>query len=133
MPTSDYSDEIRKAVRFYWRTKKAAQTKNRSGNKADSGNRGGATAGKNLDGFANIFVTLARKECPRSLEIYQNKSQVILPGHFRPTKQWDLVLIHEGRLIATLELKSLGGPSFGNNANRLLQKFLAHVQIETGG
>lgn len=124
MPTSDYSNEIRKAVRFYWRTKKAAQTKNRSGKKADAGNRGGATAGKNLDGFGNIFATLAKKECPRSLGIYQNKSQVILPGHFRPTKQWDLVLIHEGRLIATLELKSLGGPSFGNNANNRCEEAL---------
>jgi len=27
MPTKDYSDEIRKAVRFYWHTKKAAHKK----------------------------------------------------------------------------------------------------------
>ena len=123
MPTSDYSNEIRKAVRFYWRTKKAAQKKNRSGKKADAGNRGGATAGKNLDGFAKVFATLAKKECPRA-QVYQNKSQVILPGHFRPTKQWDLVVIHEGKLIATLELKSLDGPSFGNNANNRCEEAL---------
>lgn len=124
MPQKDYSDEIRKAVRFYWRTKKAAQNKNQSGTKKDAGNRGGATAGKNLDGFANIFATLAKQIGSKSLEIYQNKSQVVLPGHFRPTKQWDLVLIHESRLIATLELKSLGGPSFGNNANNRCEEAL---------
>lgn len=124
MPTNDYSDEIRKAVRFYWRTKKAAQKKNLSGTRKDAGNRGGATAGKNLDGFANIFATLAKQIGSKSLEIYQNKSQVVLPGHFRPTKQWDLVLIHKGKLIATLELKSLGGPSFGNNANNRCEEAL---------
>ncbi|NCQ36060.1 restriction endonuclease [bacterium] len=123
MPASDYSDEIRKAVRCYWRTKKAAQKKNQSGKKADAGNRGGATAGKNLDGFGEIFAALAKKVSPLS-HVYQNKSQVILPGHFRPTKQWDLVVIHEGKLIATLELKSLGGPSFGNNANNRCEEAL---------
>lgn len=124
MSTRDYSEEIRKAVRFYWRTKKAAHRKNQSGDRKDAGNRGGATAGKNLDGLTKIFADIAKETGPRSLEIYKNKTQVVLPGHFRPSKQWDLVLIHEGRLIATLELKSLGGPSFGNNANNRCEEAL---------
>lgn len=124
MPNKDYSDEIRKAVRHYWRTKKAAHKKNQTGKKADTGNRGGATAGKNLDGFARIFAALAKQAGPKSLKIYQNKAQVVLPGHFRPTKQWDLVWIHEDRLIAALELKSLGGPSYGNNANNRCEEAL---------
>jgi len=33
-------------------------------------------------------------------------------------------LIHQNRLIATLELKSLGGPSFGNNANNRCEEAL---------
>ena len=40
-----------------------------------------------------------------------------LPGYFRPTKLWDLLVINEGRLIAALEFKSQVGPSFGNNFN----------------
>lgn len=40
-----------------------------------------------------------------------------LPGYFRPTKLWDLLVINEGRLIAAIELKSQVGPSFGNNFN----------------
>ena len=40
-----------------------------------------------------------------------------LPGYFRPTKLWDLLVMNEGRLIAALEFKSQVGPSFGNNAN----------------
>jgi hypothetical protein len=42
---------------------------------------------------------------------------VTLPGYFRPTKLWDLLVLHEGRLIAAVELKSQVGPSFGNNFN----------------
>lgn len=40
-----------------------------------------------------------------------------LPGYFRPTKLWDLLVIHQGELIAAIELKSHVGPSFGNNFN----------------
>jgi hypothetical protein len=40
-----------------------------------------------------------------------------LPGYFRPTKRWDLVVVVKGQLVAALEAKSQVGPSFGNNFN----------------
>ena len=40
-----------------------------------------------------------------------------LPGYFRPTKLWDLLVTYKGQLIAAIELKSHVGPSFGNNFN----------------
>lgn len=40
-----------------------------------------------------------------------------LPGYFRPTKLWDLLVLYKGELIAAVELKSQVGPSFGNNFN----------------
>jgi hypothetical protein len=40
-----------------------------------------------------------------------------LPGFFRPTKEWDIVVVSKGRLLAAVELKSQVGPSFGNNFN----------------
>src|SRR6185437_16682999 len=50
-------------------------------------------------------------------DIYQQRSLLTLPGYFRPTKLWDLLVLHQGRLIAAIELKSQIGPSFGNNFN----------------
>ena len=50
-------------------------------------------------------------------DIHQNLALVTLPGYFRPTKLWDLVVIHQGHLVAAIELKSQVGPSFGNNFN----------------
>ena len=40
-----------------------------------------------------------------------------LPGFFRPTKEWDLLVVKEGHLIAAIEAKSQVGPSLGNNFN----------------
>lgn len=40
-----------------------------------------------------------------------------LPGYFRPTKKWDLLVVWHDQLLAALEFKSHAGPSFGNNFN----------------
>jgi hypothetical protein len=40
-----------------------------------------------------------------------------LPGFFRPTKEWDLVVVKDGELVVAIEAKSQVGPSFGNNFN----------------
>ena len=40
-----------------------------------------------------------------------------MPGFFRPTKQWDLLVVRDGHLLAAMELKAQVGPSFGNNFN----------------
>ncbi len=45
------------------------------------------------------------------------KRHLELPGFFRPTKEWDLLVIKEGNLVVAIEAKSQVGPSFGNNFN----------------
>lgn len=47
----------------------------------------------------------------------KNRAMLTLPGYFRPTKLWDLLILHKGELIAAIELKSQVGLSFGNNFN----------------
>ncbi|MEE4605477.1 MAG: PaeR7I family type II restriction endonuclease, partial [Desulfobacteraceae bacterium] len=47
-----------------------------------------------------------------------------MPGYFRPTKLWDLLVMNEGRLVAALEFKSQVGPSFGNNFNNRTEEAL---------
>lgn len=49
-------------------------------------------------------------------EIYSRRA-IELPGFFRPTKEWDLLVVSKGRLLVALEAKSQVGPSFGNNFN----------------
>jgi len=69
-----------------------------------------------MGGFIRLFTSLicdagvAREclFCERGLE---------LPGFFRPTKEWDLVVVKDNTLVAAIEAKSQVGPSFGNNFN----------------
>jgi len=35
-----------------------------------------------------------------------SRQSLELPGFFRPTKEWDLLVVREGQLIAAIELKS---------------------------
>jgi hypothetical protein len=49
--------------------------------------------------------------------------QAILPGYFRPTKDWDVIVVAKGHLLASIEFKSQVG-SFGNNFNNRVEEAL---------
>ncbi len=70
-----------------------------------------------MDGFIELVEDVIRANGPALASIHMKRPVVTLPGFFRPTKLWDLVVINRGRLIATLEFKSQIGPSFGSNSN----------------
>ena len=112
-----YDERLRQAVRFFWRGRRDAAKKQQAVGKADQGNRGAVTGGKNLDAFRDMIVDVVHRHGPAGCEVHRDKSMVVLPGFFRPTKQWDLLIVYCKRLLAAFELKSLCGPSFGNNAN----------------
>src|SRR3546814_18450612 len=46
------------------------------------------------------------------------KSRVVLPGFFRATKNWDVLVIHERRLLGVFEFKSQVGSIINNFNNR---------------
>ncbi len=107
----------KEAVKIFWQTREQARQKQTQAGKFDQGERAGVTAGKNMDGFVSLVKDIV---CVNGLEdasIHQERRALTLPGYFRPTKLWDLLIINEGRLIAALEFKSQVGPSFGNNFN----------------
>lgn len=62
-------------------------------------------------------MTLVARHCGLPDEaVFTRKASVILPGYFRATKNWDVLVIHRRRLVAVFEFKSQVG-SFGNNFN----------------
>lgn len=113
----DYEQKARKAVKAFWKRRKAATQKQIESGKADQGERAGVTSGKNMDGFVALVVDIVRANGLAHAQIHQKRAVLTLPGYFRPTKLWDLLVIHKGDLIAAIELKSQVGPSFGNNFN----------------
>jgi len=113
----NYEERLRQAVRFFWRGRRDAAKKQQATGKLDQGNRGAVTGGKNLDAFRDMIVDIVNRYAPEGSEVHRGKTMVVLPGFFRPTKQWDLLIVFQKRLLAAFELKSLCGPSYGNNAN----------------
>lgn len=68
-----------------------------------------------MDGFIGLVRDyLCSNGLPKA-QVFCGKS-VELPGWYRPEKQWDLLVISGGELLAGIEFKSQVG-SFGNNYN----------------
>lgn len=112
----NYRAQVRDAIKAFWGNRQAAIRKQIESGNVDAGSRGAVTAGKNLDGFIALVRSLVVANGLGQADVHINKGLVVLPGYFRPTKQWDLLVMNQGRLVAALEFKSQVG-SFGNNYN----------------
>lgn len=82
-----------------------------------------------MDGFSRSISKLLTEAGIEEENIFQRIS-VELPGYFRPTKEWDIVVVVDGNLIAAIELKSQIGPSFGNNFNNRTEEALGTAMIK---
>lgn len=112
-----YEAKARESVKAFWGNRDAARQKQIASGKADQGERAGVTAGKNMDGFIALVRDLVCENGLSQADFHLQRAALTLPGYFRPTKLWDLLVLHRGQLIAAIELKSHVGPSFGNNFN----------------
>ena len=113
----DYDNKAKEAIKSFWKTRDDAKEKQKAAGKTDQGERAGVTGGKNLDGFSDLVIDLVKANGLPNAKIHQKRAVLTLPGYFRPTKLWDLLVIDHGRLVAAVEVKSHVGPSFGNNFN----------------
>ncbi len=104
------------AVSHYWDTRLSQQQKQQKSGKVDYGLRGAVTSGAQMDGFLELFTRLITSTGLDVNSVY-TKRALELPGYFRPTKEWDLLVVKDGRLVAAIEAKSQVRPSFGNNFN----------------
>lgn len=123
MKARNYKSELAEAVAYFWkkRTEQSEKQGEASGTK-DAGNRSSVTGGAQLDAFVELFAKIARDSGLTDSEIHMKETT--LPGYYRPTKEWDLVLYADGDLIASVEFKSHIGPSFGNNFNNRVEEAL---------
>ena len=112
-----FNDNVQEAVRAFWGNRESARRKQVESGRADQGERASVTAGKNMDGFLAIVQQLVEANGLPDAQVRVSRKFLTLPGYFRPTKVWDVVVMHEKRLVAALEFKSQVGPSFGNNFN----------------
>jgi hypothetical protein len=114
--TRSTNSVVAEAVKSFWKTRADQSSQQHLAGKKDQGDRGAVTGGAQMDGFIRLITTiLINSGCPEE-SIYHRK-KLELPGYFRPTKEWDILVIHRGQLVLAIETKSQVGPSFGNNFN----------------
>ncbi len=109
LPT-DFDDLATAAVRAFWTTRAVV------GKGAQGGRRDAVISGKNLDGFIDLVRRVAAHVGLPASAVHVRKGDVILPGYFRATKNWDVLVIHRQRLIAVFEFMSQVG-CLGKNFN----------------
>ncbi len=110
------SKYVSQAIAHYWQTRQKQSKKQTKSGRTDQGARSAVTGGAQMDGFIGLITDLMVESGADKSNIFHNK-YLELPGFFRPTKEWDLLLIKENQLILALKAKSQVGPSFGNNFN----------------
>ncbi|MYW97359.1 hypothetical protein G3I59_43760 [Amycolatopsis rubida] len=131
--TPEQHAEVEAAMRSFWEVRSKARDAQTSRGVAEPGERAGVTAGGHLDHVAHMLANacIAAGAAPTNVYYKAPKevtdSSVVapgsispgftLPGFYRPTKMWDVVVRANKRPIVAIELKSQLGPSFGNNAN----------------
>ena len=104
------------AVAHFWKARSRQANAQKKRGAADQGARSAVTGGSQMDGFIGLITKLIQDAGIPDPAIYRNK-KLELPGFFRPTKKWDLLVVVDRTLLAVIEAKSQVGPSFGNNFN----------------
>ena len=126
--TNDHlAKEVQRAVRHFWRTReRQAKAQGGKTGERDRGARSAVTGGAHLDGFADLIRKLIVYAGVSDTAVHR-RSRVELPGYYRADKKWDLVVVVDGRLLATVEFKAQVGPSFGNNYNNRTEEALGNA------
>lgn len=119
--------KLKQAIKHFWRTRDVqSKSQGSSSGVRDTGARTAVTGGKHLDGFVAICRDILIDAGIHSDEIHW-QSRLELPGYFRAEKNWDLVVVVRGQLLAVIEFKAQVGPSFGNNFNNRAEESLGNA------
>lgn len=112
---SDIQESLQDAISQFWQRRHLASQRGKS---ADQGQRSAATSGGHLDPVIDLIErTSIELGGVEPVGVKRARRVPVVPGYFRPEKEWDLLLMKSNQLCAVIELKSHCRPSFGNNFN----------------
>jgi hypothetical protein len=123
----DLEEQVAEAIKLFWLTRdRQSQAQGEKSGRKDAGLRAAVTGGKHLDGFTQICRDLFIKAgLPEAHIFWQNRKE--LPGFYRVEKNWDLLVVADGSLLAVIEFKAQVGPSFGNNFNNRTEEAVGNA------
>jgi hypothetical protein len=113
---------LAKAVARYWSTRQCRSARQGSTRQRDQGARRAVTGGAQMDGFIALFHELIVEAGIDEKHVFHNAA-LELPGFFRPTKEWDLLVVREGQSCGRF---SLSPPYPLELATRLVRMFSFH-------
>lgn len=101
----DLNRRVARAVASYWSTRRRQSTKQGTSGQRDQGARSAVTGGAQMDGFVALMAEVIVEAGVQEKYIFHNTA-LELPGFFRPTKEWDLLVVRENQLILALGNRS---------------------------
>ncbi len=107
---------LREAVQSYWDARAKNKEKQVQSGKIDAGTRGEVTGGTQMGALEVLVGDILCDAGLKRLDV-RTRTALELPGYFRATKKWDLIVVSEGQLVLAMEFKSQAGKSIGNNVN----------------
>jgi hypothetical protein len=112
----DIDRRLQRAVQSYWDARAKNKEKQVQSGKIDAGTRGEVTGGTQMGALEVLVADILCDAGMDKLDI-RTRTALELPGYFRATKKWDLMVVSEGQLVMAMEFKSQAGKSIGSNVN----------------
>jgi hypothetical protein len=112
----DVEGRLLGAVQSYWNARATNKGKQIESGRIDAGTRGEVTGGTQMGALEVLVADILFDAGLKRLDV-STRTALELPGYFRATKKWDLIVVSKGQLVLAMELKSQAGKSIGNNVN----------------
>ena len=127
MTSRKLEKRVGEAIQLFWTTRdRQSESQGAKSGQKDAGLRAAVTGGKHLDGFTEICCDLfIQGGVPEAHVFWKERRE--LPGFYRAEKNWDLIVVADGHLLAMIEFKAQVGPSFGNNFNNRVEEALGNA------
>ena len=121
----DIDTRYRDAVQYIWTGRLKQREKQAEAGKIDAGSRGDVTGGGHMGALEGLVKDILIEFGIKESELF-TKQNLELPGYYRSTKKWDLLVVSRQQLVMAIEFKSIGG-SYGNNLNNRTEEALGNA------
>jgi hypothetical protein len=121
----DIEARLQDAVQYVWTGRLKQREKQAEAGRADAGTRGDVTGGGHMGALEILVKDLLVEFGIEEQEVF-TRTRLELPGYFRSTKKWDLLVVSRQQLVLAIEFKSIGG-SYGNNLNNRTEEALGNA------
>lgn len=115
-------DRVLAAVRYWFEQKESQLAAVTQTGRSQGGTRDAVVGGKHLDGLNTLVVDQLDRLGVPGLS-YLTNMRATLPGYYRASKSWDLLVMRDDEPILAVEYKSMKG-SEGKNLNNRIDEVL---------